>query len=102
MRKSMKAVVAVVCLLGIQPLTGCSGDDDSEEEVVECCMLVQLASHCDSYNASEGLKEAVRDWRDVGNSGDGDACKAMINSEDNGCSGPTLDYDERDAIVDCN
>ncbi len=101
MQKSVRAaVLAVACLLGALPLNGCSGDDEAGD-VIECCMLQQLASHCTSSNSSASLQEAVRDWRDVGNSGDGDACKAMINSEDNGCSGPALDYDERDAIVDC-
>jgi hypothetical protein len=102
MGKSVRVLVAVVSLFAALPMSGCGTDDDEEEEAVECCMLKQLASHCTSSNSSEGLQEAVRDWRQVGESGDGDACKAMINSEDNGCSGPTLDYDEQDAVVDCN
>ena len=95
-------MVAAVALFAALPLSGCGADDEAGEEVVECCMLKQLASHCNTPNSSEGLQEAVRDWRQVGESGDGDSCKAMINSEDNGCSGPTLDYDEQDAVVDCN
>jgi len=28
--------------------------------------------------------------------------QSHVNAEDNGCSGPSLSYDEQDAVVDCN
>jgi hypothetical protein len=81
-------------------LSGC-GDEAEEEEAVECCMLKRLAERCDSPNSTESLRKSVQQWRDVGSSGKADACKALIESKDNGCSGLSLDYDEQDAIVDC-
>lgn len=82
---------------------GCSGggdEGDEEEEAVECCMLRQLAENCNSPNASEGLRESVRDWDQVGESGDSDACIRMVEDETLGCSG-TFYYGESDAITDC-
>lgn len=102
------ARVAIMgALLGFGSIAlGCgddaNGGDDDVQEAVECCMLRQLASHCSSPNSTSGLMESVRQWREVGNSGNASACKAMINSEDNGCTGLTLQYDEQDAIVDCS
>jgi len=97
----MGRLVVVGTFLGFVSMAlGCG--DDAEQESVECCMLKQLASRCESPNSTASLMESVREWRDVGNSGNAAACKAMIESKDNGCSGPTLDYDEQDAIVDCS
>lgn len=95
-------VLAVGVFLGFGSVALGCGDDAEAEEAVECCMLKQLASRCNSPNSTAGLMESVREWRDVGNSGNASACKAMIESKDNGCSGPTLNYDEQDAIVDCS
>ncbi len=94
-----KGLVLVSLVLGAAlSLSGC-GDDDP---AVECCMLTKLAENCDDPNSTTSLKESVQDWRDVGSSGDADACKAMINAEDNGCSGSRENYDEQDAVVACN
>jgi hypothetical protein len=86
-----------------------------EEEVVECCMLKQLASHCtppkcvriplpgspDCPRPDVSLEQRVADWQKVGESGDADSCRAMINSSDNGCSTSEGYYREADAVVDC-
>src|SRR5688572_12459967 len=102
MRIGMKVVGTALCV-ALGALMGCSDDGTGgeDQEAIECCMLRQLASHCDSPNATPGLMQSVRDWRSVGDRGDSDACRAMINSENNGCSGTTLRYDEQDAVVDC-
>jgi hypothetical protein len=79
---------------------GCSGGDDAADPV-ECCMLKKIADHCDTSNSTTSLQEHVQKWRSVGESGNAEACKSMIDNDDNGCSGPSLSYDESDAVVDC-
>jgi hypothetical protein len=98
-RRGLAVVALTVAAVGL-PACGDDGADGGGE-AVECCMLKQLATRCNSPNSTDGLKEAVRQWRQVGESGKADACKALIDSTDNGCNGATLNYDEQDAIVDC-
>ncbi len=98
--KDFLGALALVPLLS-SIIVGCSGGkDEEEEEAVECCMLRQLAENCDSYNSTESLRESVRDWETVGESGDNDACIRMVDDSTLGCSG-TYRYDEDDALTDC-
>jgi len=105
----MLSLLSLVAFVGV---VGCSASGDEGQEVLECCMLKQLANHCTPPKCypnlsgtpcsapSQTLLDHIQQWRQVGNNGDGDACKAMIDSADNGCFGD-IDYGERDAIVDC-
>jgi hypothetical protein len=87
--------------------TGCSGgggDGGTAEEAIECCMLRQLASECSnpSANPSSSLLQATQDWREVGNSGNDDACTRMVDDSTLGCTSSTFTYGEGDALVDCS
>jgi hypothetical protein len=104
MKDRCRLLVVVMSLFGTLPLSACLEEDGGEDsgDVFECCMLSQIASHCDSTYATTFLQESVREWRQVANSGNRDACQAMIEGNENGCSGSYSRYDEDDAIVDCS
>jgi hypothetical protein len=108
----MLRLAGLVTLVGVfcGAATACS---DEDKEVLQCCMLKRLAVQCTPTcqqipitgappcpAPSQSLLEDIQQWRQVGNNGNGDACKALIDSANNGCSG-SIDYDEQDAIVDC-
>jgi hypothetical protein len=109
----MIRTLRTVGLVALAGLFGCSASgDEKQDEVLQCCMLKQLASHCTPATCyptlggtcsapSQSLLDRIEQWRRVGNTGDGDACKALIDSADNGCFGD-IDYGERDAIVACS
>lgn len=86
-----------VGLVSLLMLPGCSGAD----EAIECCMLRRLADQCTSRMPSASLQESARNWRNVGESSDNDACIAMVDGSDLGCSSTYFSYDEDDAIVYC-
>ena len=108
----MLAMVRLVSLATAVGLLGCSAAGDEEKEVLQCCMLKQLAKHCTPQECgptlggatcsapSQSLLNRIQQWKQVGNNGNGDACKALIDSADNGCFGD-VDYGEQDAIVAC-
>jgi hypothetical protein len=106
----MLSLVGLVTFVG---LLGCSAAGDEDKEVLQCCMLKQLANHCTPPKCyptlpgeppcstpSQTQLERIQQWRQVGNNGNGEACKALIDSADNGCFGGP-DYNEQDAIVAC-
>jgi hypothetical protein len=106
----MWSLLGLVIIVG---LLGCSAAGDDDKEVLQCCMLKQLANHCTPPKCyptlgdepscsppSQTLLDRIQQWRLVGTKGNGDACKALIDSADNGCFGD-VDYGEQDAIVAC-
>jgi hypothetical protein len=96
-------------LFAICALAGCGSDNDgsttgsgaSGYDSVYCCALRQSATRCNVGSMTAGLMESIRQWREVGNAGDAEACEAMVDSDALGCMGPLLNYDEADAITDC-
>lgn len=107
---------SLVGLLTFSGVLGCSAAGEDSKDVLQCCMLKQLAIHCTPPQCyptlggqggqppcsppSQTLLEHIQQWRQVGNNGNGDACKAMIDSADNGCFGD-VHYNEQDAILAC-
>jgi hypothetical protein len=77
----------------------CGNDDGG----LYCCMLRQLADHCTSSYDTSSLSQAVSNWRDVGNSGNAEACKALVDGQELGCYGNvSADFTESDAIALCS
>jgi len=100
----MNAVRAGVCMVvaGLVSLSVSACSAGADEVPLECCMLKQLAAHCTTPSSTPALQKAVMQWQSVGQSGNKDACKQMIDSMDNSCAGDFANYDESDAIVDCS
>ena len=84
--------VVIAVALGL----GCGDDDDAAgASDTYCCVLRQLADHC------AGRDDDATDWKTVGDSHNGDACKIYLDNHNLGCSNFSSSYSEDDAVLDC-
>jgi hypothetical protein len=93
-------------------LVGCGSDGNecgtnapqtmTPTDSLQCCMLRTIAMHCSTGVSTQSLLQSAAQWRQVGESRNADACKQLIDSEDVGCSGASLDYGEPEAVAACN
>ncbi|HVY30644.1 MAG TPA: hypothetical protein VHB79_28990 [Polyangiaceae bacterium] len=102
----------VVVLVGLL-LAACGSDDKcgdynpqattmTPSDSLQCCMLRTIAMHCSTGVSTQSLLQSAAQWRQVGESRNADACKQLIDSENVGCSGASLDYGEPEAVAACN